>query len=158
MGGGGWAFLCIGAAYEDGFTFGWFLVGVLALLVTGLGCIYLHRGRGPSTEAVKRRMNPDASYEPNRGSGLGLALVAGAAGFVIGAAAGRAAEDDDCEYVPVPPGLARKSWPFDAGTPAMAMRMNRSGDVEVTFDGKNWEDPKEGTDDWIVAGGQPYYW
>lgn len=164
MSGGGWGALCIGAAYEDGFTIGWFLVGLAALVGTVLGCIYLVRGRGPSTISVKRRLAPPASGPGSDRGGLGFAFFAVLAAFVIGAASRRDDESenedehDTSKYLLVPPGLARKKWSFEEGTPVQAMRENRNGDVEVTFDGTHWEDPKREPSDWVRSDGEPHEW
>lgn len=56
MGGGAFGFLCMGAAFEDGFAFGWFLAGLGFLVGSLLVSVYYLRGQGPTTADVEKAL------------------------------------------------------------------------------------------------------
>ena len=68
MGGGGVGLLAVGAAYEDGFSLGWLLLGCAVLLASALSCAYIWRGRGPTTREVEARL---AALEKAAGTSSG---------------------------------------------------------------------------------------
>jgi hypothetical protein len=50
MGGGSYGAICVGAAFEDDFSIGWFLFGIVTLIAVVLSCVYTcsaARGRRP---------------------------------------------------------------------------------------------------------------
>ena len=150
-----------GYAEEGSANYLWF--GGLGLASIALAVIYLLRGRGPSTEAIERRLSTawgEADPHASPTGGTSSTLFAAAAGFALGAAA-RGTDDPaerDYEYLAVPSGLARKWWSFNEVNPVMAMRVDRFGSTQITFDGSTWEDPKGVSGDWVVGGGDPFEW
>jgi hypothetical protein len=66
MGGGAYTALCFGAAFEDGFSIGWFLFATASLVAVVLGCVYMFRGQGPTTHAVRRRLAGQHQEESQR--------------------------------------------------------------------------------------------